>query len=55
MKQASNDETKIQLTGFIDFGIIISQIPGISTNQNVNLSLESQMKCDNMSLDPESN
>ena len=47
------DETKMPLTVFIDFRIMISQKSQISTNQNVNLSLESQMKCDDIFSDPD--
>ena len=48
------DETKMPLTVFIDFLIMISQKSQISTNQNINLSLESQMKCDDIFSDPDS-
>ena len=45
---------KIPLTVFINIQVIVSKISGIYANKNVNLSLASQMKCDNIFLDPES-
>ena len=45
---------KMPLTGLINDQIILSDIPEISANHNVNLSLAYQIKCDNMFSDPES-
>ena len=54
IEQASDQWNKKFIDGFINFWLIISQISEISANQNVNLRLASQMKCDNMFSDPES-
>ena len=53
MEQDRDRWNKNVIDGFIDFRIMISQIYQICKNQNVNLSLASQMKCDNMFSDPD--